>query len=156
MAKNFQIVDGAAYEKEFRELTVEYVTSLGRDLGFQHLDEELESPSRKYIGSGGGMIVALAENGEAVGCVAYWGHTGERCEMKRLYVKPEYRNYGIGLALGEEVIRRARESGFCEMVLDTAKPLMAAIALYKKLGFEETEAYYYNPMDDVLYFRKEI
>ena len=153
MAKNFKIIDGSAYEKEFRELTVEYVTALGRDLGFQHLDEELESPSKKYIGSGGGMIVALSEKGEAVGCVAYWGHSRERCEMKRLYVKPEYRNYGIGMALGKEVIRRAKESGFTEMVLDTAKPLTAAIALYKKLGFKETEAYYLNPMDDVLYFK---
>ena len=154
--KNFKIVDGAAYEDEFRDLTVEYVTSLDRNLDFQHLDEELESPSRKYIGSGGGMIVAFNERDEAVGCVAYWGHTKERCEMKRLYVKPEYRKSGIGLALGKEVIRRAKESGFTEMVLDTAKPLTAAIALYRKLGFEETEAYYFNPMDDVLYFKIEI
>lgn len=154
--EGFKIIDGANYENEFRALTIEYVTSLGRDLAFQHLDEELESPAKKYIGSGGGMIVALCESGEAVGCVAYWGHTKERCEMKRLYVKPEYRKHGIGLALGEEVIRRARESRFTEMVLDTAKPLTAAISLYKKLGFEETDAYYYNPMDDVIYMRRSI
>lgn len=154
--KSFKIVDGASYENEFRALTMEYVTFLGRDLAFQHLDEELESPAKKYIGSGGGMLVALNERGEAVGCVAYWGHTRERCEMKRLYVKPEYRKAGIGLALGNEVLRRARESGFREMVLDTATPLTSAISLYKKLGFCETDAYYHNPMDDVLYFRKDI
>ena len=154
--KSFKIVDGTSYENEFRALTMEYVTFLGRDLAFQHLDEELESPVKKYIGSGGGMLVALNECGEAIGCVAYWGHTRERCEMKRLYVKPEYRKAGIGLALGKEVLRRARESGFRDMVLDTATPLTPAISLYKKLGFEETDAYYHNPMDDVLYFRKDL
>ena len=153
--RNFQISDGAAYEKEFRELTVEYVASLGRDFSFQHLEEELESPAKKYIGSGGGMIVALGEDGTPVGCVAYWGHTPERCEMKRLYVKPEYRRLGVGKALGDEVLRRAKESGFSEMVLDTAVGL-DAVRLYKRLGFEEIEAYYYNPMDDVLYMGKRL
>ncbi len=149
--KNIRIVDGAAYEAEFRALTVEYVKSLGRDLAFQHLDEELESPVKKYVGSGGGMLVALNREGEAVGCVAYWGHTKERCEMKRLYVKPEYRRDGVGMALGREVIRRARESGFCEMVLDTVTALAPALALYRRLGFHEIEAYYHNPMSDVVY-----
>ena len=154
--KSFKIVDGADHENEFRALTIEYVTALGRDLAFQHLDEELESPAKKYIGSGGGMIVALNQKGEAVGCVAYWGHSKERCEMKRLYVKPEFRKAGVGLALGLEVLRRAKESHFTEMVLDTARPLTAAISLYKKLGFEETEPYYHNPMDDAVYMRRDI
>ena len=40
------------------------------------------------------------------------------------------------------------------MVLDTIIPLQVAIHLYKKVGFVEREAYYHNPMDDVLYFKK--
>ena len=150
------IVDGAAREDEFRALTVEYVTSLGRDLAFQHLDEELESPVKKYVGSGGGMLVALTREGQAVGCVAYWGHTKERCEMKRLYVKPEYRRGGVGMALGKEVLRRAAQSGFCEMVLDTVTALAPALALYRKLGFHEIEAYYHNPMSDVVYMARSL
>ena len=153
--KDIEIVDGAAREDEFRALTVEYVKSLGRDLAFQHLDEELESPVKKYVGSGGGMLVALNREGQAVGCVAYWGHTKERCEMKRLYVKPEYRRDGVGMALGKEVLRRAAESGFCEMVLDTVEGL-DAVRLYERLGFEKIEAYYYNPMDDVLYMGRKL
>jgi ribosomal protein S18 acetylase RimI-like enzyme len=39
------------------------------------------------------------------------------------------------------------------MVLDTLKPLKSAIHLYKKFGFEEIQAYYDNPMDDVIYMR---
>ena len=40
------------------------------------------------------------------------------------------------------------------MMLDTIIPLQSAIHLYKKVGFVEREAYYHNPMDDVLYFKK--
>lgn len=43
-----------------------------------------------------------------------------------------------------------------EMVLDTILPLKAAISLYKKNGFHECEAYYRNPMSDVIYMRKEL
>lgn len=156
MADKFRIVDGAAYEDEFRTLTVEYTMALGRDLGFQHLDEELESPIKKYVGSGGGMTVALDLEGNAIGCVAYWGHSPERCEMKRLYVKPSHRGQGIGEALSKEVLMRAAESGFSEMVLDTVTELGAAVALYKKLGFSETAPYYHNPMPDVIYMIKKL
>lgn len=42
------------------------------------------------------------------------------------------------------------------MVLDTIKPLQEAIHLYKKLGFQECDAYYYNLMEDVIYMKKEL
>ena len=54
----------------------------------------------------------------------------------------------------EAIIDHARTAGYKEMVLDTIEPLKAAISLYKKHGFEECEAYYHNPMDDVIYMRK--
>ncbi len=54
----------------------------------------------------------------------------------------------------EEIIKRAKIAGYKEMVLDTIVPLKAAISLYKRHGFEECEAYYHNPMDDVIYMRK--
>ena len=60
----------------------------------------------------------------------------------------------LGDALVEAIIDHARTAGYKEMVLDTIEPLKAAISLYKKHGFEECEAYYNNPMDDVIYMRK--
>ena len=77
--------------------------------------------------------------------VAYHRHSKSRCEMKRLYVKPKYR---------ENILGHAKKAGYKEMVLDTIIPLQSAIHLYKKVGFVEREAYYHNPMDDVLYFKK--
>lgn len=49
---------------------------------------------------------------------------------------------------------KAKKSGLKEIVLDTIEPLKAAIRLYRKLGFNECEAYYNNPMDDVIYMIK--
>ena len=91
-----------------------------------------------------------------IGMVAYHRHSDERCEMKRLYVKPETRGMHLGDSFVEAIIEHARTAGYKEMVLDTIVPLEAAISLYKKHGFKECEAYYHNPMDDVIYMRKEL
>lgn len=87
---------------------------------------------------------------------AYHRHSAERCEMKRLYVKPETRGLHAGDLLVNEVIEHARMAGYKEMVLDTITPLKAAIGLYKKNGFKECEPYYNNPMDDVIYMMKKL
>ena len=88
-----------------------------------------------------------------VGCVAYHRHNSNRCEMKRLYVKPNYRNLKIGKKLVNEIILLAKKDGYQEMVLDTIKPLKRAINLYKKFGFKEIDPYYHNPMPDVIYMK---
>ena len=82
------------------------------------------------------------EKKKVIGMVAYHCHSKSRCEMKRLYVKPKYRENKLGKKL------------VLEILLDTIIPLQVAIQLYKKVGFVEREAYYHNPMDDVLYFKK--
>lgn len=79
-----------------------------------------------------------------------------RCEMKRLFVKPEYRELHADRELIGAIIEAAEKDGFEEMVLDTITPLQSAIHLYKKFGFEQCEAYYDNPMSDVVYMRKSL
>lgn len=94
------------------------------------------------------------EKKKVIGMVAYHRHSKNRCEMKRLYVKPKYRENKLGKKLVLEILEYAKKAGYKEMVLDTIIPLQSAIYLYKKVGFVEREAYYHNPMDDVLYFKK--
>lgn len=94
------------------------------------------------------------EKKKVIGMVAYHRHSKSRCEMKRLYVKPKYRENKLGKKLVLEILEYAKKAGYKEMVLDTIIPLQSAIHLYKKVGFVEREAYYHNPMDDVLYFKK--
>ena len=74
--------------------------------------------------------------------------------MKCLYVKPKYRENKLGKKLVLKILEHVKKAGYKEMVLDTIIPLQSAIYLYKKVGFVECEAYYHNPMDDVLYFKK--
>jgi len=147
------IIDGKDYINEVRELIVEYTQRLGRDLSFQNIDDELNNLAEKYTTPEGELLV-IVENNELIGMVAYHRHSDTRCEMKRLYVKPKYRGMKLGEKLIKEIINHAREAGYKEMVLDTIIPLQSAIYLYKKVGFQECEPYYNNPMDDVVYFKK--
>ncbi|MBQ7746450.1 MAG: GNAT family N-acetyltransferase [Spirochaetia bacterium] len=147
------IVDGKNYLTEVRDLIMEYSKWLGRDLSFQNIDSELKNPALKYSAPEGEILVAVDE-GIVLGMVAYHRHTDTKCEMKRLYVKTEARGLHLGDLLVNAIIEHAKAAGFKEMVLDTIEPLKTAISLYKKYGFEECEAYYDNPMPDVIYMKK--
>lgn len=148
-----EICNGVDYLDQVKELIIEYTKRLGRDLSFQNIEEELQDLTKKYTAPEGELLVAV-EDEKVMGMVAYHRHSNSRCEMKRLYVKPEYRKIKLGEKLVLEIIEHAKKAGYKEMVLDTIIPLEAAIHLYKKVGFVECEAYYYNPMNDVLYFKK--
>lgn len=143
------------YAVEVKKLIEEYSSWLGRDLSFQNIDDELDNPAHKYTAPEGELLVAI-DNNKVLGMVAYHKHSKDRCEMKRLYVCPEARGMHLGNALVTELLVHAKNAGYKEIVLDTIVPLKAAISLYKKHGFKECEAYYQNPMDDVIYMRKEL
>ena len=147
------IIDGKHHINQVRNLIIEYTQMLKRDLSFQNIDDELKDPSKKYTASAGELLVAI-ESDEVVGMIAYHKHSVTRCEMKRLYVKPKYRGMKLGEQLIQKLIELAIQSGYTEMVLDTLLPLQSAIYLYQKLGFQQCEPYYNNPMNDVIYFKK--
>lgn len=150
-----KIVDGTPYLEAVKALIVEYTDSLHMDLSFQHLEEELSHLERRYVPPYGKIKIALTEEGNLAGCVAYHDHDGRRCEMKRLYVKPDYRGNKGGRLLVEAIIDEARKDGYEEMVLDTFERTMkAAVSLYRALGFTPMEPYYDNPMAGVLYMKK--
>lgn len=149
----YKITDGKPYLAEIRALIVEYTTTLGRDLTFQHLDEELNNLAAHYTAPGCRLLAAVTEDETVIGCVACHRLTETRCEMKRLYVKPAHRGQKTGDRLIQELLRLAAQDGYTEMVLDTLKPLQSAIHLYQKHGFQETEKYYENPMPDVIYMK---
>jgi putative acetyltransferase len=120
-----------------RALLREYAAGLGVDLSFQDFEAELADPLGFY------ELVLLAEGG----CVALRRIDVESCEMKRLYVRSEARGDGLGRRLAEAVIAEARARGYRRMLLDTLPSMAAARALYATLGFRETEAYRFNPIE---------
>lgn len=138
-----------------KELFTQYTEMLGVNLDFQNYEQELEHLPGKYALPDGRLYIACADN-KAIGCIALRKINDTICEMKRLYVRPEFRGKKISQLLAEQIISDAAKLKYEYMVLDTFTSLKSAIALYKKLGFYEIEPYYQNPLENVVYMRLEL
>ncbi len=151
-----QVITSAAGPRDTadaRMLFEEYAQWLGVDLCFQGFQQELEHLPGDYAGPRGRLFIARdPANGEAAGCIALRPFEGDTGEVKRLYVRPAYRDTGLGAKLASLVIAAAREAGYRRLVLDTLDHMQSAIRLYGKLGFREIPAYYDNPIPGALYF----
>jgi len=139
-----------------RELFKEYAAGLAIDMCFQSFDHELQTLPGKYATPDGRLLLVYAKD-ELAGCIALRKLDDRTCEMKRLFLRPEFRGKGYGRTMIDKLIEEAREIGYQRMVLDTLPGKMdAAIALYRELGFEEIPAYYYNPLEGALYLERNL
>jgi putative acetyltransferase len=139
-----------------RELFLEYARSLGFSLCFQNFDKELAGLPGDYAPPEGRLLLAQCE-GQLAACVALHKLEPETCEMKRLYLRPQFRGKGLGRTLTERIIAEARQIGYRRMRLDTVEPVMKdAVVLYRKLGFKEIAPYCPNPMAGALYMELEL
>ena len=134
-----------------KSLIVEYTASLGINLDFQHLYRELQEFPGHYAPPQGRVLLAKSEN-QVAGCVCLRPLANDVCEMKRLYVKSEYRGQAIGKQLALAAIREAKTIGYHCMRLDTLATMSAAMALYQMLGFTRIEPYYDNPVEGAMFF----
>jgi len=142
-----------------RVLMREYAASLGADLGYQGFERELANLPGKYAPPSGALFLARipsSSEAEPAGCVALRSLGSGDCEMKRLFVRPEYRGLGIGRALAERVIDEGRRLGYRRMLLDTLERLVDAVALYRSLGFETTGPYCENPLPGAMFWEKKL
>jgi GNAT superfamily N-acetyltransferase len=131
-----------------RELFVEYQQGLGVSLCFQKFDRELAELPAAYARPRGRLLLARVA-GEPAGCVALRPLAPDIAEMKRLYVRPDYRGMGLGRALAECLIDEARALGYATLKLDTLPSMARAWRLYAELGFADTPPYNDNPVDGV-------
>lgn len=156
-SSDIEIVTATSGE-EFRGAKLlfrEYAEGLGVDLCFQNFADELKNLETIYAAPTGALLLASCD-GQSAGCVAVRRLKAGVCEMKRLYVKPQFQNLKIGRMLAVAVVERARELGYERMRLDTL-PLMArAQSLYRSLGFREIAAYRYNPEEGTIFMELDL
>lgn len=146
---------GTADLQAVRLLFQEYAASLGVDLGFQDFSSELASLPGDYSPPEGCLLLARC-GGEAAGCVGLRSKGAGTCEMKRLYVRPQFRGNGFGMILVQAVVEAAREKGYGRMLLDTLPSMNSARGLYESVGFKPIPPYYYNPIAGTVFMELEI
>jgi putative acetyltransferase len=152
----FSQAESPAQIAQVRELFLEYANSLGFSLCFQSFDQELAGLPGDYAPPDGRLLLAEYE-GQLAGCVALHKISADICEMKRLYLRPAFRGKGLGRILAERILRDAREIGYRRLRLDTVEPVMKdAVAMYRRLGFQEIEPYRANPMAGTLYMELDL
>ncbi|NYB74160.1 GNAT family N-acetyltransferase [Sedimentibacter hydroxybenzoicus DSM 7310] len=142
----FKYIGSQDMIEEIRQLFLEYAESLGVDLNFQDFESEINSLPGKYEPPDGILILASV-NGKSAGCVALRRLSKDICEMKRLYIRDEYRRLGIGKKLIVMIIEEAKKLKYRYMRLDTLPTMKKAQELYASLGFYDIEPYVYNPIE---------
>ena len=148
---NLKQVESDGDIHQARLLFQEYAAWLGFSLCFQNFDKELAGLPGDYSPPDGRLLLAW-ENDQVAGCVALRKIGDATGEMKRLYVRPEFRGKGLGRTLTGTVIKAARDIGYERLRLDTLPGKMdQAIAMYRSLGFRSIEPYYDNPYADAAY-----
>ncbi|MEP5613231.1 MAG: GNAT family N-acetyltransferase [Cyclobacteriaceae bacterium] len=123
------------YADAFKSLNYAWIEQL---FGVEEPDKLiLEDPEGQIINTGGEVLIALL-NGKPVGACALIKKSEETYELAKMAVSEESRGLKIGWRLGTEIVEKAKELGVKKLVLETNTELKPAIALYKKLGFQET------------------
>lgn len=157
-----KIVYGYELKGEVKELFTAYTDFLVKGdkefkkyLEIQRYDHEIENLEEKYGLPQGRLYIASCEN-KVAGCVALRPLNNTQCEMKRLYVKPEFRGNGIAKILVEKIVADAKEIGYSSMLLDTLPFLHVAIRMYRKMGFYEIECYNDSPLDNTIYMKLDL
>jgi putative acetyltransferase len=144
---------------ETREILRDYAASLAVDLCFQNFNDELIRLPGEYAAPGGQLLLAYVD-GALAGCGAMRALVevdyANACEMKRLFVRPAFRRFGLGRLLAQALLDEARRNGYSVVLLDTLDDMEAARGLYASLGFQEIPPYYFNPLPGAHYLKAEL
>ncbi|MBI1730200.1 GNAT family N-acetyltransferase [Candidatus Acetothermia bacterium] len=133
-----------------RELFQEYADSLPVEVLPEDFQSELQKFPQPYVLPEGLLLIAKRDE-EIAGCIALRKFSGKICEMKRLYVRQEFRGHSLGRRLAVAIIQQASELGYSTMRLDTLPAMKAAIALYHSLGFIEIEPYFETKIQKTIF-----
>lgn len=129
--------------------------SFKKYLDIQNHQEEISHLESKYGMPNARLYLIYCEE-ELAGCIGLRRMDEQFCEMKRLYIRPQFRGKKLGYILVEKIITEAKKIGYSHMLLDTLPFLHSAIHMYKKFGFYEIESYNDSPMNNSIYMRLDL
>jgi len=133
--------------REYNELLLKVSPAMAESLAMQNFDVELDELEKKF-GPPAGRLVLCLDVDEPAACVGIKRFNDEICELKRLYVRPQYRGHRLGEKLTLMMMDEARSAGYSRMYLDTLPGLKTALKIYRSMGFYDIERYYDNPVKD--------
>ena len=156
------IIPAYDHPEVIRELFTEYTAMLVEGdpafqgyLNIQNYDKEISDLTYKYGLPQGRLYLAYCCK-DVAGCIAMRMLDDENCEMKRLYVRPQFRGQRIGKALCEKIIADAKEIGYKHMLLDTLPFLGTAIGMYRRIGFYDIPQYNDSPLDTTVFMKLDL
>lgn len=136
--------------RNFDQIDVECVNALALEAFEQFKDAYEDWPAFRArlanmagLASVGEVIVAELD-GQIVGAVAYIGPGLPKAEffkpewpiMRMLVVAPSARGLGVGRALVDECLHRARRDGATVFALHTSELMQVALPMYQRMGFQ--------------------
>ncbi len=145
----------AALFSEYTDMLIAGDPSFQKYLEVQNYDEEIRHLETKYGAPCGRLYLALCD-GAVAGCIGLRKIDAQDCELKRLYVRPQFRGLHLGELLVRKVIDDAVQIGYSAMLLDTRPVLQSALKLYERLGFTRIERYNNSPMDTSIYMKLDL
>lgn len=118
-----------------------YLLKENRRTDPEELEREIAAdPGREFVAPRGALVVARRD-GAAAGMAGVRLLDDERAELKRVFLRPEFRGTGAAARIVGAAEDQARLLGATRMVLDARTDFVAARALYQRLGYSEIEPY---------------
>lgn len=142
--------DMALLYQEYNALLLQADPNFGPCLAMQNFEREIDDLPVKYAPPQNTLLIVY-EGDMPAACVGIKYFAPGICELKRMYVRPAFRNRGLGRQLCEMMFDEARQRSYEKMYLDTIPDLVSAVQMYRRLGFYEIEKYYPNPVENVFY-----
>ena len=141
--------------KEYTDMIISQNDEVREVLESQHFEDELADLDRKYGFPSGRLYIAV-DNDSVTGCAGLTRNDDLYCELKRLYIRPEYRGQHISRLFMDQIIADAKDIGYKHMRLDTFPFMKTAVNLYKRYGFYYIEKYNDNPAHDAVFMQLDL
>ena len=146
--------DSEAQYQLVRELVAEHIAwdtaeaqhaglSAQELMDFHYASGEMQFPG-EFAPPAGCMLLATTA-GSAAGCGAFRCLSQDICELKLMFVRPEYRGHGLGGRIVRDLLKRAKQAGYGIARLEATTFMTSAIAMYESMGFERCLPYFEIP-----------